>query len=1230
MPLASLTIMLLAFAAAGQAGPPQAAPPDFEGQVAPILKRYCTGCHNANEVEGGLILESYAALRKGGKHGAVVVPGKSGESRLLLLVEGKARPRMPPGKRQPPAKEEIAVLRAWIEAGARGPAEARSGGRPAPAVPRIVPRLPPRRALNAIAADPRGELIALGRYGEVELVSALTGEPVKKLEPQAGTVTALTFWADGSRLLVAGGEPGLSGEARLYSREGELQGVFGGHRDCLYAAAVSPGGKLLATAGYDQEIRLWDVSKGERLKTLSGHNAAVFDLAFRPDGKVLASASGDRTVKLWDVASGARLETFSQPLKEVYTVAFSPDGSRLAAGGVDNRIRVWAVSAKALEGTNPILEARFAHEGAILKILYSPDGRQLLSSADDRTVKLWDAGSVKETRLLELQPDWPGALAYAPDGRTVVVGRLDGTLGFYSASSGRTVRLAGLFPAAARGLPWGRAAFPLWALLEAPPAAADPPAKPELVWPEPRGVQRGVPTRVKLHGKNLSGASEVKFHQPGVSGKLLGEKTGAESVEVEVTPAAKLACGPYELSVAGAAGESQRLKLWVDDLVQVVEVEPNDTPERATPGALPASFLGTFSTLGDADHFSFEARAGETLVLDLQTSLLGSKAAAILTLLDPEGRPVASENGFDDTGDPLLAYTVPRAGRYTVEVKNLTLAASPDHYYRLSAGSFPYVTGVYPLGIPAGAESEVELTGYNLPPEARVRLKAGAEGELGVVVDPERFRSREGLKVAVGSGPEVLEVEPNDRPSQATPIPVPGVASGRLRTAGEGRGADLDLFRFPARSGETLIIETEAARRGSPIDTRIEVLHLDGSPVARAVLQAVRDSYITFRGIDSSTIDLRVKNWEEMELNQLLYMQGEVGKIFRMPQGPDSGLNLYQSNGKRLCLFDTSATAHADAETCYIVEPHPPGSTLAANGLPVFTIYYQNDDDGERRLGRDSRLTFRPPADGDYLVRVSDVREQSGDRFAYRLKVRPARPDFRAVLNGANPSVGAGSAREFSVSVERIDGFEGEVRVEVNGLPPGFSVSHPLFIEAGHTEARGSLSAAADAAAPGEAEGSRTRVTATAVIEGKTITREVNNLGRIKLEPRPKLLVRLEPWREPVQGGSAGPAAPPGRRPPAEIAIAPGESIPALLRVERNGYDDLVTFQVDNLPHGVIVDNIGLNGVLIPKGQNERQIFLNAARWVSETLRPCHAVENQAGGQASPPVLLRVARPPAP
>jgi hypothetical protein len=56
----------------------------------------------------------------------------------------------------------------------------------------------------------------------------------------------------------------------------------------------------------------------------------------------------------------------------------------------------------------------------------------------------------------------------------------------------------------------------------------------------------------------------------------------------------------------------------------------------------------------------------------------------------------------------------------------------------------------------------------------------------------------------------------------------------------------------------------------------------------------------------------------------------------------------------------------------------------------------------------------------------------------------------------------------------------------------------------------------------------------------------------------------------------------------------------------------------------VIVDNIGLNGVLMPKGENERQIFITADTWVGETSRQCFAIENQAGNQCSLPVVIHV------
>ena len=740
------------------------------------------------------------------------------------------------------------------------------------------------------------------------------------------------------------------------------------------------------------------------------------------------------------------------------------------------------------------------------------------------------------------------------------------------------------------------------------------------------------------------GLTELKLQNEKFTGELL-ENPAPTSTEawIKLMTATNVARGAYEISVKNTNAESSKLKLYVDDLPQAYEAA-SKKPKNAMPALIaeeqpekeaapksspspknqllktPVSFWGTLDHPGDADAVEFEAKAGQSMNLDLAAKSIGSKANAMLSLLDQNGALLASDNGFDG-GDPLLNFKIPANGKYRVRIAEKTDAGSKDHFYRLSIGTFPVVVGVFPLGVPAKENSEVQLIGFNLPPSAKASVKAGTKGEMEVPIDPEQFRSRRAFKVIVNDGPELVETEPNDVPSQAMKIPVPFVVNGRIWKSSSH--ADVDLFEFSAKGGQRLIIETDAARRGSPVDTKIEILHPDGKPVERVLLQAVRDSHLTFKNIDSNTDDLRVENWQEMELNQLMYLQGEVCKIFRMPQGPDSGFQFYNIGGKRREYFDASATAHALDEPAYIVEPHPPGTKLVPNGLPTFTLDYANDDDGDRKLGADSRLHFTAPADGNYLVRVTDTRGQGGAHFAYRLIVREAKPDFNVTLTGANPTINPGSGKQFGLSVDRVDGFDEDIKVEISGLPPGFMASTPVVIQAGHVETKGTMHAAADAKSPNETNAPSTKVTASAMVDGKLVTKEVNNLGKIKLGEKPKLVVAMEPYDKDASNFVERAIS----DKPLEITIAPGQSIPAWLKIKREGFDDVVTFTVESLPHGVIVDNIGLNGVLIPKDQNERQIFLTAAKWVPEVDRLCFAEAKQADVPTSLPVLLHVRKP---
>ena len=767
---------------------------------------------------------------------------------------------------------------------------------------------------------------------------------------------------------------------------------------------------------------------------------------------------------------------------------------------------------------------------------------------------------------------------------------------------------------------------------KAMPAPAGVPAITRL---EPRGIQRGVETRLKIVGSNLVGLTNVTFHSAKLTGALLPDATAGEAW-LKVTAAADLARGSYELSVKGPGGESTRVKLHVDDLRQATDAAKTET--------LPVSFWGTLEQPGRPVEFSFAGKAGQNLVCDLAAERLGSKAVnAMLTLLDERGRVLAVNRGFDGSSDALLVHRLTATGRYTVRVSDLQYMASPEHFFRVSVGELPVVTGVFPLAVPADKETEVQLAGENLPPGASAKVKAGAMGEAVVPVDAEKFRARKEFKVLVSNTAEVNEVEPNDSPATATSMVVPGAVNGRLRagdlqspsvaasTTAErrlqvaGTGTDSDHFRFEAKKGQRWVIETMAARRGSPADTKIEVLHADGRPVERLWLQAVRDSSVTFRGVDSSNPDVRLVHWEEMELNQFVYFGGEVCRLFRAPRGPDAGFLLYNRGG-RLAYFGTSPVAHPLDEPAWIVEAHPPGTSFVPNGLPVFKLTYANDDDGERKLGTDSRLNFTPPADGSYVVRVTESKGFGGDRYAYRLIVHEAKPDFTPSLTGANQTIPRGSGRNFSVKLDRADGFTGAVRVDVSGMPAGWFASSPLVVEAGHFEADGTIFTSADAVEPSADVWKQVKLTATATVDGESVTKPLNNFGTLKLGEAPKVFLSLQ------NSAIALPAAAVSTTPSPipEITIAPGSEVPAWLRVVRNGDTNLVDLDIENLPHGIIVSDIGLNGVQIAAGETERKIFLHCARWVPETDRLCHVINRSArqnageGKPTSSPVLIKV------
>ncbi len=476
---------------------------------------------------------------------------------------------------------------------------------------------------------------------------------------------------------------------------------------------------------------------------------------------------------------------------------------------------------------------------------------------------------------------------------------------------------------------------------------------------------------------------------------------------------------------------------------------------------------------------------------------------------------------------------------------------------------------------------------------------------------------------------KLAEQEPNDDFVDAQVIEVPATIRGVVEPSDGGPREDVDYFRFRATAGEQWIIEIKAARKDSKLDSLVEILNSDGQRIERVLLQAVRDSYFTFRGKNSTqSDDFRVHNWEEMQLNEYIYCGGEVSKLWAYPRGPDSGFNVYPGHGNRYTYFGTSGVAHALNEPAYIVEVHQPGESLVPTGLPVFPVYFENDDDPQRRHGADSYVDFTAPADGEYLIKLRDVRGFGGKDFNYELIVRRPQPSFSVSLSFDKGNISPGSGKEFTVNLTREDGFDGAVRIDIDGLPEGFQASTPVVVEAGQVRAFGVVNARLDASQPTSDEIEKIRVVASAEIAGEDVSHDVEWSQQLKLGGQPEIFVQIFPaTSDPPKPQTADVWTIPTQ--PLELTVAPGQTISAIVRAKRkDGFTDRVSFGTlgagRNLPHGVYVDNIGLNGLMIVNNSNEREFFITADSWVPETTQRFHLRTEQSGNQTTWPVILHV------
>jgi WD40 repeat protein len=223
---------------------------------------------------------------------------------------------------------------------------------------------------------------------EITIPEQLSWQCFQTLKGHQATIHSIDISHDGKIIASAGEDKTV----KLWQREtGKLIYSFTGVNDSIQTLAISPNGKSVIVGGFDQRISQWQLESKQykssffaRLNAPYSHDGVILQLAFSSDERFIVSASNDKTLRIWGYSTGELKRTLNGHEDAVNSCAISPDNQIIASGSDDKTIKLWRFDCSCPAQTFT------GHTAAVNAVVFSRDGQYLISASSDKTIKIWD------------------------------------------------------------------------------------------------------------------------------------------------------------------------------------------------------------------------------------------------------------------------------------------------------------------------------------------------------------------------------------------------------------------------------------------------------------------------------------------------------------------------------------------------------------------------------------------------------------------------------------------------------------------------------------------------------------------------------------------------------------------------------------------------------------------------------------------------------------------------